>query len=88
MQIYIVVSCKLIPYIPRQYQIHHANITTLLGPDFFSGIIGSFVRLTVVVDLIVVVNAVAVESTDLSYVYNVIWLKRNTQSINDNSSGI
>jgi len=62
---YIVVSCKLMPYIPR----HNANITTLLGPDCFSGIIGSFVGLTVVVDLIVVVNAVAFESTDLSYVY-------------------
>jgi len=56
-------------------------MTTLLGPDCFSGIIGSFVGLTVVaVDLIVVVNAVAVESTDLSYVY--IWLKINTHSIN------
>jgi len=56
-------------------------MTTLLGPDCFSGIIGSFVGLTVVaVDLIVVVNAVAV----LSYVYNVIWLKRNTHSINYN----
>jgi hypothetical protein len=40
----------------------------LLGPDCFSGTIGSFVGLTVVVvDLIAVV--VAAESTDLSYIY-------------------